>query len=276
MPATRLAPANRAHNNSARKQAAPERSGAVFACTTEQYRKFRHSGRRSGDGSGDLWNDDGNGQAPWTERRRPRTIGSTASRHAWPGPAAGYYCRSDDRFHAAAGIGSGQGIRGGRIPVEDMSADLVGDLAGPDQRGAPPWPHPGGVVVSRRPDVDGDKAGKCRVGDLTGALPKRCHWPPPHRSIAGKAELAAGRPCRSLVNHPANGFRINGVAHSVEYNLRNSLLPGDGFGCRFIIDRRCQTGLRSPSIITGKQGRRRSAGHRRRPVGYSVSILRGS
>src|SRR3546814_1231261 len=98
--------------------------------------------------------------------------------------------------------------------------------------------------------------------DLGRAAPQRGHRRAAHRSVARKAELAAGSRA-ALINDPAEGVRIGGVLHAVEDDLRDRRLARVGFGRGLIIDR-----LRQAAPRVARLGER-DGRHNERPGGRS-------
>ena len=68
------------------------------------------------------------------------------------------------------------------------------------------------------------------------------------RSIAGKGELAAGCPLRTLKHDAAHTVGIGRVLHAVEHYLRHGTLAGIAFACRLVMYRHRHASLRAGVI----------------------------
>ena len=128
--------------------------------------------------------------------------------------------------------------------VEEMRADRVGH----HQLPVPRRGHRIGVIMRRQSDRRKDIAGERLARDPQRLVPPLSRRQARHRPVAGEAELAAGRPLGSLIDHAANRVRKRRVHHAVQHDLRHRPLAVIGFGRRLIIDRACQALQRTAAI----------------------------
>ena len=93
------------------------------------------------------------------------------------------------------------------------------------------------MIMGGVADFADDRAAQRGGGDAAGAVPAGLVGAAIERAVAGKGELAAGRPGRALIDDAADARREGRVAHAVEYDLCDPALARIAFVAGFVIDR---------------------------------------
>src|SRR5579864_456219 len=126
----------------------------------------------------------------------------------------------------------------GPWPIEGVYPEFVHFLHFAD----PGRAHPISMIVGRfanlgQPDLPVEH----RIGDFLGTVPHIGLADDVGNVVAGKGELAGVMAVLVLIDHTANGRRIEARESAIEHDLRHRDLTAHGFAARFEVDRFSET-----------------------------------